>query len=298
MTAPAAPRLLPVLALVLATFFWGSSFLTISTALEETNPLTLVLCRFGTAAFLLAFALRGRIRAIPASTWKGGAWCGLAIYCCYTANTAGLMTIESSMSGFLTALYVPLTPFLYWIVYGRTPSKAAFAGAGLAFAGLVLLANPFTLSLSNNWGEWVTILSALLSAAEILIVGKFAPQAKATELAFAQLVFVTLFAALGLAVATLAGVPLKETVWSPVILGSIAWLAVIVAFVQVLLAYGQRYVPPGRACVIFAMESVFAAALGWIVGERLGAGGLAGGLCIVGGILLSELPALFKRKRK
>ena len=46
------------------------------------------------------------------------------------------------------------------------------------------------------------------------------------------------------------------------------------------------------------MESVFAAALGWLVGERLGVGGLAGGLCIVGGILLSELPALFKRTRK
>ena len=32
--------IMPVLALVLATFFWGSSFITVGSALEYTNPLT------------------------------------------------------------------------------------------------------------------------------------------------------------------------------------------------------------------------------------------------------------------
>lgn len=295
-TAAASTPILPVLALVAATLFWGSSFLTISSALEYTNPFTLVAFRFGLGALFVSTMLRSRILSIPKETWRAGAICGAAIYCCYLANTAGLMTVTSSVSGFLTALYVPLTPFLYWFVCGRRPDATAFAGAMLAFGGLVLLANPFALSFANNWGEWITILSAFLSALEIIIVGRFAPKTKALELAFAQLVFVALFASIGLGVASAADVPMKPTTWNSTVLLSITWLAVIVAFVQVLLSWGQRWVPPGRAAVIFAMESVFAAMLGWFAGERIGMAGLAGGAAIVGGILLSELKLLLSRR--
>ena len=56
---------MPVLALVLATFFWGSSFITVGSALEYTNPLTLVMLRFGVAAFFVLLMLKGRIADIP-----------------------------------------------------------------------------------------------------------------------------------------------------------------------------------------------------------------------------------------
>ena len=71
--------------------------------------------------------------------------------------------------------------------------------------------------------------------------------------------------------------------------GGILWLAVIVAFVQVLLSWAQRYVPASRAAVIFAMESVFAAIIGWFAGESLGTAGIIGGVLIVGGILCGEI---------
>ena len=49
--------IMPVLALVLATFFWGSSFITVGSALEYTNPLTLVMLRFGVGAFFFLLML-------------------------------------------------------------------------------------------------------------------------------------------------------------------------------------------------------------------------------------------------
>ena len=67
------------------------------------------------------------------------------------------------------------------------------------------------------------------------------------------------------------------------------YTAVIVAFVQVLLSWAQRYVPASRAAVIFAMESVFAAIIGWFAGESLGTAGIIGGVLIVGGILCGEI---------
>lgn len=281
--------IMPVLALVLATFFWGSSFITVGSALEYTNPLTLVMLRFGVGAFFVLLMLKGRIADIPKRTWKAGAACACLIYLGYTTNAAGLMTLQSSESGFLTALYVPITPLLVWVVFGKAPTKGAVFGVMMAFAGLVLLANPFTLSFSNNWGEWVTILSALISAVEIMVVGRVAPGTQARQLAFTQLFFTAVFAAVGLAVATAAGVPLKETTFNTTVVGGILWLAVIVAFVQVLLSWAQRYVPAGRAAVIFAMESVFAAIIGWFAGESLGTAGIIGGVLIVGGILCGEI---------
>ena len=269
--------IMPVLALVLATFFWGSSFITVGSALEYTNPLTLVMLRFGVAAFFVLLML------------KAGAACAFLIYLGYTTNAAGLMTLQSSESGFLTALYVPITPLLVWVVFGKAPTKGAVFGVMMAFAGLVLLANPFTLSFSNNWGEWVTILSALISAVEIMVVSRVAPGTQARQLAFTQLFFTAVFAAVGLAVATAAGVPLKETTFNTTVVGGILWLAVIVAFVQVLLSWAQRYVPASRAAVIFAMEIVFAAIIGWFAGESLGTAGIIGGVLIVGGILCGEI---------
>lgn len=281
--------ILPVLALFLATFFWGSSFLTISSTLQYTNPLTLMLLRFSIGALFVAMMLGRNVTKIPASTWRAGAICGLVIYAAYCCNAIGLMTIESSMSGFLTALYVPLTPLLIWVVYGITPTAGAFIGAMMAFVGLIFLANPFTLTFSNNWGEWVTILSAFISAGEIVIVGKFAPGTQARQLAFTQLVSVSAISAVGLGIASLAGAPLRETTFNSTVIAGAVWLAVIVAFVQVLLSWAQRYVPAGRAAVIFAMESVFAAILGWFAGENLGFTGLLGGVLIVSGILLGEM---------
>lgn len=237
---------LPVLALVLATFFWGSSFITVSSALAYTNPLTLVMFRFLVGAFFVFFLLKGRIHEIPAHTWKAGAICGFVIYLVYATNAIGLMSLQSSASGFLTALYVPITPLMIWVVYGKAPYFGAFLGAILAFT---------------------------------------------------QLLFTGLFGALGLMIAMLFGVPLKDTVFNQAVCLSIVWLAIIVAFVQVLLSWAQRYVPAGRAAVIFAMESVFAAIIGWFAGENLGVMGLVGGALIVAGILCGELRLPKRRSR-
>ena len=42
--------LLPFLALIAATGFWGSSFITVARTLESTDPFTLVFLRFGVGA--------------------------------------------------------------------------------------------------------------------------------------------------------------------------------------------------------------------------------------------------------
>lgn len=287
---------LPFLALVAATGFWGSSFLTVAEALSETDPFTLVFMRFFLGTLVLAAILRKTLRAIPSRTWKMGAVSGLVIYGSYLFNCAGLMTTMSSMAGFLTALYVLITPFLFWLIVGKRPDICAFLGSGTAFLGLVLLADPFSLSPETGLGEWMIILSAFLSALEIILMGRFAPYCKAAEICFTQLFFVALYSGIGSLAAHWAMPSLTPTVFSAGLMLAVLWLATILSCAQFLLAWGQKFVPPAQAAVIFSLESVFAAIIGWLAGERLGFWGFAGGGLIVAGILLTEWKRLLSSK--
>ena len=62
--------LLPFLALIAATGFWGSSFITVARTLESTDPFTLVFLRFGVGALLVALWLPGSF----AFRLKRGRW--------------------------------------------------------------------------------------------------------------------------------------------------------------------------------------------------------------------------------
>ena len=291
------PFILPILALLTATLLWGSSFITISQALRYTNPFTLVACRFACACLFLAILLKGQIHKIPRATWKGGVICGTAIFLCYLANTAGLMTIQSSLSGFLTALYVPFTPLLLWIVFKKRPEWMTLFGVSIAFMGLVLLSNPFQYTFRGNWGELITIFSAFMSAFEIILVGRFAKGTQARQFAFCQLLTVSIFATITLGIISGLSLPVKTTIWNRTVIFAILWLATIVGCVQILLSWAQRFVSPNRAAIIFAMESVFAAIIGWFAGENLGPLGLFGGACIVLGIILSECKLPTRKKK-
>jgi drug/metabolite transporter (DMT)-like permease len=52
--------------------------------------------------------------------------------------------------------------------------------------------------------------------------------------------------------------------------------------------YGQRRVSASRTALVLMLEPVFAAILGYLDGERLGAAGAAGAGLILAGILVSE----------
>jgi drug/metabolite transporter (DMT)-like permease len=52
--------------------------------------------------------------------------------------------------------------------------------------------------------------------------------------------------------------------------------------------WGQQRIPASRAALILLSEPVFAGIAGYVNGERLGAGRLAGAVAIMAGIAVSE----------
>ncbi len=109
----------PEWGLVMVTALWGSSFILLSLSLKGLSPGLLVALRFGGGAVLMACLLRSSLFKLKKEDWIAGCATGTCIFLGYFLQTVGLQTITSSISAFLTALYVPFVPLFQWILFTR-----------------------------------------------------------------------------------------------------------------------------------------------------------------------------------
>ncbi len=280
------------LALIAITAVWGATFLLVHWAMEHSGPWFFVGLRFIVAGLISILIFHRSLRGMTWADIGAGASIGLMIYAGYGLQTMGLQTIESSTSAFLTALYVPMVPFAQWLFFRRRPPVLAFVGAGLAFAGLVLIAGPGTLSLSLGLGETVTLISTLPIVGEIILISVFANRIDLGRITVVQLLTAGL---LGFATMPVVGegVPQFSWVWVAAAIG----LGAASCVIQLTMNWAQRSVSPTRATIIYAGEPVWAALIGRLAGERLPAAALLGGLLVVLGILASELRIVRRQRR-
>ncbi len=269
--------------LVLVTLLWGSTFLTIHTILDFIDPVMLVLARFTLASLIMFVIIKGRVDKITPYEWKAGFVVGATIWAAYTLQCVGLQDINSSTSAFLTGLYVAFVPLCQWVVFKQKPSTTILIAVVMAFAGMSLFANPFEMSFTGQWGEWITILSAFICAWEILTISQFAPGCRPLQLSFTQLVFVAAMSAVTL----LFYEPVRPTVINAQLIAGISALAMIVAFVQFGIGWALKYVSALRATLTYSLEPVFAGIIGWIAGEQMGLSELTGAALIISAVMLS-----------
>ena len=279
-------------ALVAITAVWGSTFLLVHWAMEHSGPWFFIGIRFLVAGLISVIIFRRSMRGLRWSDIGAGAAIGLMIHLGYGLQTVGLQTIESSTSGFITAMYVPLVPFAQWAVFRKRPPAMAFVGAGLAFLGLLLIAGPEAIvTLSLGAGEVATLIATLPIAAEIILISVFA--ARGVDLG--RVTVVQLFTAglLGILTMPIAreAVPSFSWVW----VGAAVGLGAASCVIQLTMNWAQKSVSPTRATIIYSAEPVWAGVVGRIAGERLPLTALIGGGLVVLGILASELRIVRRR---
>lgn len=272
------------LVLVFITMLWGGTFLLVHHVMSVSGPLFFVGLRFAAAALFVGLA---SVRALPGLTWleaKAGMLIGVTIMLGYGLQTMGLQTISSSQSAFITALYVPFVPLLQWLVLGRRPGLMPSLGICLAFVGLMLLAGPQGGSLQMSEGEFLTLVSAVAIAAEIILISRYAGTVDVRRVTVVQL-------ATASALAFLMAIPNQERVpdFSWLLLASAIGLGAMSAVIQVAMNWAQKSVSPTRATLIYAGEPVWAGIVGRLAGERLPGVALVGGALIVLAVVVSEL---------
>src|SRR5438046_2678057 len=106
-----------LLALVLVTAVWGVTFVQVKDAVAIYPLFTFLALRFGIASLMLAIPGAGRVRRLGRGGVGAGVLAGGLLAAGYTLQTLGLQRTSVSSAGFVTGMYVVLTPLLALALY-------------------------------------------------------------------------------------------------------------------------------------------------------------------------------------
>lgn len=274
--------------LVLTAFLWGTTFVIVKGAVSEVHPMILIGYRLTTAAFVIGIVLL-ILRRSPLRYIKQGLVMALVTWILYFSQTVGLQYTSASNSGFITGLFVLFVPLYNYLFLRKRPTPMQIVAVFISLFGLWLLTGGIA---SLNIGDAITLISAATYAMHVFTGDRFMKQGcDAIVLSFQQLVVAGI---LSFITAGLFGLSFHITsVSAQWAIGYLAVFPTACAFVMQLI--GQRFTSSLKVSLIFALEPVFGALFAWTIGgeQFMVLKGL-GGLCIVAGMIIAELPVLKK----
>ena len=276
--------------LLFTAFIWGVAFLFQKSATAHVGPLTFLALRGLIALLALAaLALReGRRAASPARadfylTCVAG---GVAFLIAGWLQQAGLETASVTNTGFLTALYVVLTPLIVLCWSGKTPNPLVWPAVGMSALGTWLLGGGGLSAFSR--GDIMVAISAFFWAVQVVITA--AATRYRRPIAFTALQFGIVALLAGLAALTLEPLSLAELRAAAVDIAFVGLFSSALTFT--LLTIAMQHTPPSEAAIIVGTETLFAAAAAYLLlGERLSALGWVGAALILGASLMVQLGA-------
>ena len=271
-----------LVALIAVTAVWGVTFVQVKDAVALYPLFAFLAVRFAIATGVLAVPALARLRSLGRGGAGGGVLLGLLLAAGYVLQTAGLERTTVSSTGFITGMYVVLTPLLALILFRARIGLAAWGGVVLATAGLAMLSGIHAGSVA---GDLLVLAAAAVYSLQIVLLERYAP--RFDPLAFTFVEMAAAFAGL-LVVAVVLGdlhVPHGWTVWGALLVTGV-FASALGYLVQ---AWAQRRTSATRTALVFSMEPVWTAFFGYTLsGDRLGALGWGGCAAIMTGIVLAE----------
>jgi drug/metabolite transporter (DMT)-like permease len=270
-----------LVALIAVTAVWGVTFVQVKDAVELYPLFAFLAVRFAIATATLAVPAAGRLRTLGRGGLGAATLLGLLLASGYALQTEGLQRTTVSGTGFVTGMYVVLTPVIALLLFRARIGVAAWGGVALSTAGLVLLAGIH----GSAVGDLLVLGGAAVYSLQIVLMERYAPRHDAIAFTAVEMAA----ACAGLLVVAVArgelGVPHGWTVWGALLVTGI--FASALAFLAQ--TWAQRRTSATRTALAFAMEPVFAALFGYTLdGDRLGAFGWGGCAAIMAGIVLAE----------
>lgn len=271
-----------LVALILVTAVWGVTFVQVKDAVAIYPLFAFLAVRFAIASATLALPAAKRVRGLGRSGAVGGAFLGLLLAAGYALQTAGLERTTVSNTGFITGMYVVLTPLIALVLYRSRIGLAAWGGVAVATAGLAMLSGIHAGSVT---GDLLVLAAAAVYSLQIVLMERYAPRHDALAFTFVEMAA----ACVGLLVVALVlgdlSVPHGWTVWGALLVTGI-FASALGFLVQ---TWAQRRTSATRTALAFSLEPVWTALFGYtLAGDRLGALGWGGCAAIMAGIVLAE----------
>jgi len=278
-------------ALIAMTAIWGVTFVQVKDAVALYPLFAFLAVRFAIATLTLAVPGTRRVRSLGSPGIAAGALLGLLLAAGYALQTAGLERPTVSGTGFITGMYVVLTPLIALAFFRSRIAAVTWAGVTVSTVGLALLSGVHAGSVV---GDLLVLAAAAVYSLQIVLMERFAPRYDAVAFTLVEMAA----ACTGLGVVALArselGVPHGWTVWGALLVTGV-FASALGFLVQ---TWAQQRTSATRTALAFTMEPVFAALFGiTLAGDRLGALGWTGCAAIMVGILLAE-PAAAEALRR
>lgn len=284
------------IALLTATFIWGTAFIAQSVGMELVGPFTFqgLRCLLAVLFLVPVTFLFDKKKGIGSQSvtlwkeprlWKSGIICGLALFVAASLQQIGLVYSDAGKAGFITAMYIVTVPLL-GVFVGMRPSRNALISVAVAVLGLYLLS---CVGVSQvNIGDIFLVGCAVAFAVQILCIDKLAGGLDGLRVNCIQ----------ALVVLTLS-IPCAFLT-EKIDLSAIQACAVPIAYAGIMsmgIAYslqiiGQQDVEPTTASLLMSLESVFAALAGWLLlHETMTPWELLGCALVFGAVIFSQLPS-------
>jgi len=265
---------------------WGVTFVQVKDAVDVYPLFAFLAVRYAIATGVLGVVGARRLRTLGRSGFAAGAVLGGLLGLGIGLQTAGLERTTVSSTGFITGLYVVLTPLFGLLLFRTTVGLEVWAGVALSVVGLALLSG---VEIGSPTGDLLVLASAAAQALQILMVERYATRYDAIALTLVQMAACFAgFLVIALALGELE-VPHGRTVWGALIVTGV-FASALAYLIQV---WAQRRLSAARIAIVFSLETVFAGIFGyWLSGDRLGWLGWGGCVLILAGIVVSEPAAV------
>jgi drug/metabolite transporter (DMT)-like permease len=293
-------RTVAALLLLLCSLLWGMAFIAQKYAMLSMGPLTFSFVRYFLGAFLvtpLAIAEYRKQKAEGLVVTRGQWWrigaLSLAFFLGVWLQQTALVTTTATNGGFITSLYVILTPVVTYITIRTRPHPIVYLGAPMALIGIYLLTGADLSRLGT--GEILLLLGAVCWAVQVALLGQLVKETSlpvaVSTINFYATAILAMLGAFAFEHPALGGI---ADGWIPILYSGI--FSTGIAFS--LQAIGQQYVPSANAAIILSAESLFSALGGAVLlGERLPPIGYAGAAIIFLAIILVEAIPAYRARR-
>ena len=257
-------------ALLAVAAMWGISFVWMKDILDQQDVYSFLTSRFLVAAAAMILLKPKVLKLFTKELVFKGLIVGMALGSGYIFQTLGLDRTTPAITGFITGLYVVVTPVLASFFLKERLTPAMWGYVLLAVLGLAVLS---VQGWSIGLGEIFVLISAVFFAVHIILLGSWSKNFDAYALTVIQLIGCALLSAIP---ATINGyvAPPDSQVWGVIVFTAL--FATAIAFV--IQTWSQARISTTKVAVILTMEVVFAAVFSVMYGMepltlRLAVGG-------------------------
>jgi drug/metabolite transporter (DMT)-like permease len=269
-------------ALLTVSAAWGLSFVVMKSAIERQSVNNFLFTRFVLAVVVMILIRPQVVKHFDKDLLLRGFGAGFLLGGGYIFQTIGLANTGAAITGFVTGLYVILTPLFAAVIFNERVSKATWLYVFMATVGLALLSLK---GWSVGFGELMVFFSAIAFAAHITALSKWSAGRDVYAMTITQLMMCAMMTGVASAFEGYS-LPPDNGVWGVVIFTAV--FATAIAFI--VQTWSQAHMSATKVAVILTMEVVFAAIFAIIfAGERLTLQAALGGVLVVTAMYLIVL---------